>query len=329
MTTAIGTLQVEMIHPDLIHPNPDNPRWEAGDVTGLAQSITEDGLIQHLLVVPAPEFGPDHYMIEDGYCRWVAGKQIEEKLPCIVRYPNPDEDPAFRALITGLITDVHKTPLTAMERAKAYGRLRDGYSMTQEQIGKRCGLTASTISRYLSLLELSDKTQAAVREGRLSVDKAVVAVQVNRAKTRKKEGKKPVDVGWDPDHFSSSHHLARSARVMCDARDHNNRRRLGGACGACWETIIRADQDRVNRVQLNEGVAHPFGAPLVPITSDGAIRVNGVRGAELVAVPRPPRGPAPPGARSARLHVPVLRSAVTSPRRHRVELLRPVQLVDE
>lgn len=276
MTTAIGTLQVEMIHPDLIHPNPDNPRWEAGDVTGLSQSIGEDGLLQDLLVIPAPQFGPGHFMIEDGYCRWVAAKGTGEELPCRVRYPEPGEDLTFRALITGLITDEHKTPLTAMERAKAYGRLRDEYGMTQEQIAKRCGLTTSTISRYLSLLELSDKSQGDVRIGKLTVEKAVQAVQRHRATDRKKEGKKPVDVGWEPDHFSVNHHLARKARVMCDARDHNNRRRHGGACGACWETVIRQDQDRVNRAaEISDSV------PLVPISPDGNIRVSGgVRGAQ-------------------------------------------------
>jgi ParB family chromosome partitioning protein len=254
-----------------IHPNPDNPRYEAGDVTGLARSIEQDELMQTLLVVPAPEFGDGHYMIVDGYRRWVAGKEVADTLPCMVRHPDPDEDPAFGALITGLGTDVHKSHLSAIERAKAYGRLQKEYGMTQEQIGERLGLKPSTISRYLSLLELSDRSQAAVRDKKLTVEQAVKAVQKNRATQRKKTGKKPAEVGWEPDHFSAGHILARKAATMCDAREHNSRRRLGGACGACWETAIRGDERKV--VLADYGLS-TVPVP-VPITPDGAIRFSG------------------------------------------------------
>lgn len=258
-----------------IHPNPKNPRWEAGDVTGLAQSIEGEELLQSLLVIPAPQFGPNHFMIEDGYRRWVAGKERCETLPCIVRYPDPDEDLGIRAVITGLVTDVHKTHLSAMERAKAYGQLRDDYGMTQEQIGKRLGLTPSTISRYLSLLELSDKSKKAVRDGKVSVEQAVQAVQKHRAVTRKKNGQAPIDVGWEPDFFSRSHILAKKAEAMCDALEHSNRRRLGGiACGNCWNLVTRQDERKI--VMAEYGLTVPM-----PITADGGVRVDGgVTGAQ-------------------------------------------------
>lgn len=278
MTTKSEVIEIPVRN---IHPNPDNPRYEAGDVTGLSKSIGEDGLIQHLLVIPAPRLGPDQFMIEDGYCRWVAAKETEETLPCIVRYPEPDENLAFRAVLIGLITDEHKTPLTAMERANGYGRLRDEWGMTQEQIGQRVGLTPSTISRYLSLLTLTPKSQEAVRTGKLTVEKAVKAVQQHRAKERDKKGQKPVDVGWEPDWLSGTHHLARRAKAMCEIREHSNRRRLGStACGACWETVIRADEAKVLQAQLSEaGLELPSALGAVPITPDGGIRANGVKGA--------------------------------------------------
>jgi ParB family transcriptional regulator, chromosome partitioning protein len=275
--------RVETIPLQRIHINPDNPRKEAGDVTGLAKSIDGNGLLHHLLVIPAPQFGPDHVMIEDGYCRFVAARaQKVKELDCIVRYPGPDEDLAFRALITGLITDEHKTPLSAMDRAKAYGRLRDEFSMTQERIGEQLSLTSGTIGRYLSLLELADKAQQKVRDGTLTVERAVQAVQQVRAKQRKQKGQKPVNVGWEPDHFSKHHILARKAAIMCEAREHSGRRRMGGACGDCWETVIRADQDKIFRALLSDaGMELPPVMLAVPISSNGAIRANGVKGARL------------------------------------------------
>lgn len=273
--------KTQLIPVSHIHENPHNPRYEAGDVTGLANSMDEDGQIQDLLVIPAPQFGPGHVMVEDGLCRLVAARaRNEESLSCKIRYPEPDEDLAFRAILTGLITDVHKKPLSGMERAKAYGRLRDEYHMTQDQIGERLGFSGSTIARFLSLLELAPKAQDDVRDGKLSVDKAVQAVQHHRARVRKQKGQKPVDVGWEPDHFSKHHILAKKAGVMCEAREHSGRRRYGGACGDCWETVIRADQDKVFRALLSDaGIDLPAVALTVPISSDGAIRTNGVRGA--------------------------------------------------
>lgn len=258
-----------------IHPNPDNPRFEAGDVTALARSISEGELLSPLLVIPAPDFGEDHYMLEDGYRRWVSVTNGDEGIPCTVRIPEPGESLAVRALITGLITDLHKTHLTAMERGEAYGRLRDEAGMNQAQIAKMLGLTDGTIGRYLSLLELDEKSRKAVREGRLSVEKAVSAVQTHRAKQRKKKGKKPISVGWEPDHFTKEHHLAKKAMVMCDARRHNSRRRLGNiACGQCWEDAIRQDQTTILQAAYQDGQRESMKPTFLPPfnTADGAAR---------------------------------------------------------
>jgi ParB family transcriptional regulator, chromosome partitioning protein len=269
-----------MVQKKNIHPNPDNPRYEAGDVTALSRSIDQEYLLSPLLVIPAPEFGDGHYMIEDGFRRWVSITDPELEIPCTVREPKEKEDLSVRALITGLVTDVHKEHLTAMERAEAYGRLRDENGMTQSSIARMLGLTDSTIGRYLSLLELSDKSKNAVRDGRLSVEKAVDAVQKHRAIRRKKQGKKPIDVGWEPDHFTDKHHLAKKARVMCDARNHSSRRRLGNiACGQCWEDAIRQDQTTVLQAAYNDGQKEKAKLTFVPpfATADGASR-SGVIG---------------------------------------------------
>lgn len=37
-----------------LHPHPDNPRKELGDLTELAASIKENGIFQNLTVIPWP-----------------------------------------------------------------------------------------------------------------------------------------------------------------------------------------------------------------------------------------------------------------------------------
>jgi ParB family chromosome partitioning protein len=259
------TEQRTLLAIDVLHPNPNNPRIEAGDVTELSRSIRENGIMQDLLVWPAPEFGEGHYMIEDGYRRWVAARPILSAVPCLVRIPHPGEDPATRTLVTALVTSIHRQELNAIEKARAYGRLRDEAYLTQDQIASMLGISTSSVSRYLALLDLTTASQDRVIKGTLSVEAALTAVKRHRAKDRKGKGHKPIDVGWEPDHFTLKHPMAKRAIALCEAREHTNRRRLGGiACGQCWETAIRQDQMNVDSVAYREaGHDVPFIPPVL------------------------------------------------------------------
>jgi ParB family chromosome partitioning protein len=276
--------QHRMIPVAQIHPNPNNPRHEAGDVSDLARSIKvlvdqgRPALEQPLLVTPSPQFGGDHFMILDGYRRWVAGRTVVRSLECSIRYLREDEDPVQSALFTGLITSIHKLDLTALEKADAFGRMRDEFGMSQTDIAKQLGVTQTTISRYLSLLELSDQSRGLVVSGKLSVDKAVDAVKSHRAKDRKKTGKKPVDIGWEPDAFNPSHPLARKAKTMCDAREHGTRRRFAGACHACWETVIRQDEAKATKVDFMTAGSPDLQFLPPAILENGIAGVNGTTG---------------------------------------------------
>ncbi len=267
--------ETKWIEVEKIHPNPDNPRHEAGDVTELARSITEEDLLQPLLVIPAAQqYGTGHVMIEDGWRRWTAGKVYKKVLPCTIRYPAPDENLKMRAVLTGLVTDGHKAALKPMEKAEAYGRLRDEFGLTQTQIAMQTGFAVSTIGYYLTLLELSPRSMKAVQDGRISADRAVSAVREHRKTQKGKDGRK-VDLGWDPDSFSTSHPLAKKAAVMCLAREHKGHRRFAGACHACWEVVIRQDEAKIQSVEYGTaGLSIPFVQPVIPITADGGIRTD-------------------------------------------------------
>jgi ParB/RepB/Spo0J family partition protein len=269
--------EVRFIPVDHIHPNPDNPRHEAGNVSALSRSIDERELEQAIDVIPAPQFGGDHFMIVDGFRRWSAGRHIRRSLPCHIRYPRPEENIPMMAVLMGLVTDAHKEPLSAMERAEAYGRLHNEFGLTQTQIAKQTGFTTTTIGYYMSLLELSEDSKQKVREGKMSADRAVSAVREHRQKNRSKEGKKPVNLGWDPDPFNPTHPQNKKAKVMCAAREHGGRRRYAGACHACWEMAIRQDQTTIDTADYGDaGLAIPFvsPAPLMPISPDGDIRTD-------------------------------------------------------
>lgn len=247
-----------MIHLDRIVRNPHNPRREVGDVTELAKSIQELGLLQSLLVRP---IASGKYMLEAGERRWTAmrlGTNMTEA-PCRVLETPEGMQPGQHSLLVGLVENTHRQDLNPIERAIGYGKLRDEYGMTQQQIAQAQGITDATVNHYMALLELDFKSQERVIRGSVTVNDAVKAVRAHRQQRRKKEGKKPATVFWEADWFTASHPLARKAATICDARQHTRRRRLGkkyqyaGACGECWETAIRQDQDVVGALKGEVG----------------------------------------------------------------------------
>ena len=56
-----------------IHPHPDNPRKDLGDLTELAESIKKNGILQNLTVIPK-EGEPGEYIAIIGHRRSAAAK---------------------------------------------------------------------------------------------------------------------------------------------------------------------------------------------------------------------------------------------------------------
>jgi ParB family transcriptional regulator, chromosome partitioning protein len=227
-----------------IHPNPDNPRTEAGDVTDLAASIRAFGrLLQPLLV--SPMIQPDHYILQDGLRRWTAARLTLQVVPCQLYIPSATRSNVTQTIMIGLATSVHKKDLTHMEEAHAFARLRKE-GMSLRAIAEMCSCSETKVSNAIALLSLGLNEQRRIDQGTLSVPRALEAVQNMRAKERAKKGRKPVAPVWEPEHWGIGHPLFKQASGLCNAREHSLRRRFGGACGHCWETSIRRDQMKVD-----------------------------------------------------------------------------------
>ena len=247
MTTAAQQAPwQQMIPVRNLHPNPDNPRKDPGDLKGLTASIREAGLKQALVVFPAPDLGPEQYCIEDGWRRYLAMRDWRTEIRCDI---HPDEFSAqiartARNVITALVTDAHRKHLNPMERAEGFGRLAE-LGMSAADISRDTGLHISTVVNGLALLEFADADREKIRSGELPVTEALKIIRRVRAGRRRKQGRPHHGAVWEPDHFTAQHPLARIAKAMCDAREHNSRRRRGGACDHCWEDSIRQDQTRI------------------------------------------------------------------------------------
>lgn len=271
MTVAAGSNPApwkRLIPVDRLHLNPDNPRQDPGDIAGLAASIRASGLKQALIVYPARDIGPEDYYIEDGWRRLLAMQDWCSEIPCDIHPVLAGENLATRNVLTALITGIHKKSLNPMERADGY-KVLTGKGMTATEVGKLTGMATSTVTNDLALLELSDDTQDRVRSGKLTATEALRLVRRHRRDRRRRKGQPDRGARWEADWFADKHPLARIATAMCDAREHNSRRRLGNvACGQCFEDSIRADQRKI--IEAEQAARERFSAGMEERGTAGA-----------------------------------------------------------
>jgi ParB family transcriptional regulator, chromosome partitioning protein len=166
---------------DAIHPNPKQPRrkFEAEAASGLADSVRKQGVIQPLLVRPR---GIGGYEIVAGERRWRAAREAgRETVPAVVRAVD-DRD----TLLLGLVENVAREQLTAVEESRAYAVLIDEFGLSLGEVAERVGRSKPSVSNRIRLLELPDDVLGMVERGQLSEGhaRAVLAVPDHEGRRR-------------------------------------------------------------------------------------------------------------------------------------------------
>lgn len=184
------------LHVDGITPNRFQPRehFDPSALETLAASIKADGMMQPLIVrsLPSEDGHPPRYELIAGERRWRAAKQIDLKVvPALVR----DIDDA-RAAQWALIENLQREDLNPIERATAFQRLIDRFSMSHEQVAQQVGVQRSTISNLLRLLDLHLDVQDMIRRGLLSAGHAKPLAGLSDLELQKALGRRIVAGGW-------------------------------------------------------------------------------------------------------------------------------------
>jgi ParB family transcriptional regulator, chromosome partitioning protein len=176
-----GSPELIELSVDAIHPNPRQPRkrfdGEAG--TGLAESIRSQGVISPLLVRPRTAGG---YEIVAGERRWRAAREAgRQTVPAVVRETD-DRD----TLLLGLVENVAREQLTAVEEARAYAVLIDEFSLSLGEVAERVGRSKPSVSNRIRLLDLPDDVLGMVERGQLTEGhaRAVLAVPDHEGRRR-------------------------------------------------------------------------------------------------------------------------------------------------
>lgn len=165
--SVLGRLLFEL-DPRVLLDNPLNPRTELGDVSAEAASMRECGVLEPLIVVPAPG---NKFMILRGHRRRVAA--IEAGLatvPCDVRPEYVDLPP--EQLADMLAENLHRQDLSALDEAGGYAQLAMFDGWNPERIAKRLGRTVDRVRAGIAASEIRPELRPQVVEGAVTLEQA-------------------------------------------------------------------------------------------------------------------------------------------------------------
>ncbi len=139
--------------------------FNQNELNDLANSITQNGLIQPIIL---RKIRDDHYEIVAGERRFRAAKIANlDKIPAIVKNISDTE-----ALEMGIVENIQRSDLSAIEESEGYKRLIEEFSYTHDEIAKKTGKSRSHITNYLRLLSLPVAVQKLIADNTISMGHA-------------------------------------------------------------------------------------------------------------------------------------------------------------
>ncbi len=144
---------------NLLQANPLQPRGiiASASLQDLIESIREQGILEPLVVARTPA----GYQIIAGERRWRAARALGlAQVPVVVKDTTPQG-----MLEMSIVENVQREDLNPIERAQAYKRLIDEFGLGTNEVAKRVGKSAPTVSNTMRLLSLPDAIKDALVAG--------------------------------------------------------------------------------------------------------------------------------------------------------------------
>ncbi len=192
-----GVIKIPAEH---IGVNRDQPRrvFDETKLKELSASILEHGLMQPIVVRQmlgnerADANDGIEYELIAGERRWRACQLAGmNEIPALVR----EADDATSAQLA-MIENIQREDLNAIDLALGYRALMDRYTMTQEQISKKVGVSRSSIANTVRLLDLPDEVRTLVADGKLSAGHAKVLLSLDHPNLQQSMGVRCLQEGW-------------------------------------------------------------------------------------------------------------------------------------
>src|SRR3954452_2650965 len=176
---------------ELIRPNPAQPRrrFDEDTLQALADSVSERGVLQPVLVRPRPG---GSYELVAGERRWRAARLVGlDTMPALVQHR--DDDASLEA---ALVENMARENLNPVDAARAVAALVEELGLTREEVGRRVGRSRVAISNLLRLLDLPDEALQLVEGGSLSEGHGRALLLAADHAERRRLARAAADQGW-------------------------------------------------------------------------------------------------------------------------------------
>lgn len=188
-----GDTEVRRIPLDQIVPNPLQPRrvFSDDELDDLASSIQANGLLQPLVVRPAPGT-TDRFELVAGERRFRAMRRLEwSDTPALVREASDET-----LLILALVENLQREALNPLEEAEGYQTLMEQFELTQAEVAGSVGKDRSTVANLLRLLRLPPSIKKLVSQGSLTTGHARALLAVDDPIRQGELARGAVREGW-------------------------------------------------------------------------------------------------------------------------------------
>lgn len=175
-------IPIELIDPGFLQPR---TIFDDTKLDELAQSIKSNGVVQPILVRPKGS----RFELVAGERRWRAAERAGlSRIPAVVRTVSDE-----KVLEIALIENLQREDLNPIEEARAYKKLIETLSLTQETVAERLGRDRSYVTNYLRLLRLPEDIQDLLQSGRISTGHARSLLGVDHVDVQRRIARKIIE----------------------------------------------------------------------------------------------------------------------------------------
>ncbi|HCJ67199.1 MAG TPA: hypothetical protein DHV62_07740 [Elusimicrobia bacterium] len=160
ISEGIVKVPIEKIKPNRYQPR---NKFKEENLTELANSIKEKGLLQPLVISPSAI--PGEYELLAGERRLRAAKLAGLNEVKVIIRPEVTEQ---ERLQISLIENLQREDLNPIEEAQAYQKLIKEFGLTQEELAQRLGKSRAAIANTLRLLNLPQEIKETIASGTIS-----------------------------------------------------------------------------------------------------------------------------------------------------------------
>lgn len=171
---------ITYISRDRLEPHPDNPRKDLGDLSELVASISKQGLLQNLTVVPSPE-NEGKYRILIGHRRFAAaGLAGMKEVPCAIE----EHMPYAEQIAVMMSENIQRSDLTITEKVGGVQLMMD-LGLNALDVAQKTGISSSTVYKYAKLAKLSRKDMLRAEQRGATLMQFAEINEIDNAQLRK------------------------------------------------------------------------------------------------------------------------------------------------